>query len=72
VPAWQSPVEFWGGAKVGIKPSSPVDITAAEGKLMITPFAEPALTLEELLTQVTDENLHVEIDAGPAMGAEDW
>jgi hypothetical protein len=31
-----------------------------------------SLTLEELLTRVNDENLHVEIDAGPAMGAEDW
>lgn len=33
---------------------------------------EPALTLEQLLAQVTEENLHREVDFGPAVGNEAW
>ena len=33
-------------------------------------MTEPALTLAQLLAQVTEENLHSEVDTGPAMGNE--
>lgn len=33
---------------------------------------EPALTLEELLAQVTDENIHEEVDFGLPVGREIW
>lgn len=36
------------------------------------PVAEPELTLDSLLAQVTEENLHTEIDTGPAVGVEIW
>jgi antitoxin component of MazEF toxin-antitoxin module len=29
-------------------------------------------TLEELLAQITDENIHEEIDFGEAVGKEEW
>jgi hypothetical protein len=35
-------------------------------------FYFPALTLESLLTGVTEQNLHAEVDTGPAVGREAW
>jgi antitoxin MazE len=58
--------------EVGIKPNSVVDISLADGKLIITPVAEPKLTLGQLLAQVNKANLHSEVESGPAMGREAW
>jgi len=33
---------------------------------------EPAFALEDLLAQVTEDNLHGEIETGPAVGREVW
>ncbi|MBI5652477.1 MAG: hypothetical protein HZC40_18825 [Chloroflexi bacterium] len=30
------------------------------------------LTLDQFLEQITDENIHSEIDTGPAIGKEEW
>jgi antitoxin component of MazEF toxin-antitoxin module len=40
--------------------------------LVITPASEVPLRLEELLEQVTEENLHEEVVTDPAMGREAW
>jgi antitoxin MazE len=49
-----------------------VDIALVDGKLLVTPLPPPAVTLEELLQGVTPENLHREVDTGPAIGREVW
>lgn len=49
-----------------------VDLSLEDGRLIITPLAEPSYELTELLSQVTPENLHSEIDAGPSIGSEVW
>lgn len=49
-----------------------VDVTVVDGCLMVIPVREPTPDLEELLAGVTDENLHGEIDSGPAVGRETW
>jgi antitoxin component of MazEF toxin-antitoxin module len=41
------------------------------GKLVIEP-AEPAVTLESLVEQITDENRHGEIETGKRVGNEVW
>jgi antitoxin component of MazEF toxin-antitoxin module len=33
---------------------------------------QPALSLEQLLAGVTEDNLHREVDTGPAVGHEVW
>jgi hypothetical protein len=33
---------------------------------------KPAQTLAELLSQVTDDNIHAEVDMGPPVGKEVW
>ena len=58
--------------EMGIEPNSSVDIALADGKLVITPVVDPALTLAQLLAKVTDGNLHGEVDPGPAVGLEVW
>ena len=37
-----------------------------------TPRVEPELRLTDLLAQVTEENLHSEVETSPAVGREAW
>ena len=43
-----------------------------DGKLIIVPLTERRLRLQDLLAQVTEDNLHGETDTGPAIGSEAW
>ncbi|HIP71456.1 MAG TPA: AbrB/MazE/SpoVT family DNA-binding domain-containing protein [Anaerolineae bacterium] len=58
--------------EIQITANSPVELTLADGKLVIAPEPTPTYTLEGLLAGVTDENLHGEIDTGGAAGNEVW
>ncbi len=58
--------------EVGLGPDSPVEISLVDNKLVVTPLNEPVWTLESLLAQVTEDNLHGEVDTGPAIGNEAW
>ena len=58
--------------EVGLEDSSPIDLSLMDGRLVITPVVEPELSLATLLAQVTEENLHGEVDTGPAVGGEVW
>ena len=49
-----------------------VDVSLQEGTLRVTPLMHSPITLESLLQQVTPQNLHHEVDTGPAVGAEVW
>jgi len=59
-------------AEVGLEYGSLVKMSLVDGKLVITPEIEPELKLAELLEQVTEENLHGEVEIGPAVGGEVW
>ena len=56
----------------GIHPDDLVEIQSASGHLTVTLVKKPKYTLDELLAQMTNENLHNEIETGQAMGAEAW
>jgi antitoxin MazE len=58
--------------EVGLQKETSVEISLAEGKLVITPIAKPMLNLNQLLAGITKENLHHEVDTGPAVGKEVW
>jgi antitoxin MazE len=58
--------------EMGLEDNSRVKLSVVDGRLVITPVAEPVFRLEELLSLVTEENLHREVDTGPAMGDEVW
>jgi antitoxin MazE len=55
-----------------IEQGSEVELTLENGRLVVTPVAEPAFSLEGLLAEVTPENLHAEVDCGTPEGAEAW
>ncbi len=58
--------------EVGLQDNSPVELSLCDGKLVITPAAKPAISLDDLLAKVTKKNLHGEVDTGPARGGEAW
>lgn len=59
-------------AELGLKDRSPVKLSLRDGRIVITPVIVPAISLEKLLAQVTEENLHHEVNTGPSMGDEVW
>jgi len=59
-------------SEVGFQKETPVEVSLADGKLVIFPVSPPKLTLKQLLAKITKDNLHSEVDAGPAAGNEAW
>lgn len=49
-----------------------IEMMVEEGALVITPARESGWTIEALLADVTDENIHEEWEAGPPRGRESW
>lgn len=58
--------------EVGLQVDAAVELSLVEGMLIVQPIAEQPLTLDQLLRDVTDENLPGEWDTGPAVGKEAW
>ncbi|MFC1861036.1 AbrB/MazE/SpoVT family DNA-binding domain-containing protein [Chloroflexota bacterium] len=59
-------------SEAGLSRESSVEVSLVEGKLVITPLPTPQLSLEQLLAEITEENVHHEVDTGPALGNEAW
>jgi len=49
-----------------------VELAVAKGKLIIAPIKKQKYKLEELVSRITDENIHKEDIWGPAVGMEVW
>jgi antitoxin MazE len=58
--------------EVGLKEESEVDVSLKSGKLVVVPVEKPGVTLKMLLARITEENIHREVDTGPATGRESW
>ena len=58
------------------RPSKPLALAAnTMVRLTVEPIVKPrpaSLTLQELVALVTDENIHPEVNTGPAIGGEAW
>lgn len=59
-------------AEAGLQANAAVELSLAEGALVVRPVAPQPPTLAELLRGVTDDNLPGEWDTGPAAGKEAW
>ena len=59
-------------AHSNIEQGSVVDLSLDNGRMIVEPEKEQKYSLEELLAQVTRNNLHSEIDFGEAVGKEVW
>jgi antitoxin MazE len=55
-----------------IEQGSTVEVSLESGKIIVFPVAEPDFSLDDLLAEVTAENLHGEIDTGASIGKEAW
>jgi antitoxin MazE len=55
-----------------LEQDSLAELSLVDGKILVSPIRAPKVTLEQLLAQVTEENLHSEVDTGPATGNEAW
>ena len=55
-----------------LREDSPVDVSVRNGKLVVAPLVEPALSLEELVERITPKNQHHEVESGGPLGNEIW
>ncbi|HOD08452.1 MAG TPA: AbrB/MazE/SpoVT family DNA-binding domain-containing protein [Myxococcota bacterium] len=58
--------------QTGMHENGPVEITIDGDSLTIRPIVPPVIVLDELLSDITADNLHGEIDAGRPVGGEEW
>jgi antitoxin MazE len=58
--------------EVSIDTDSEVDLAARDGAIVITPLRRKRLSLRQLLSKVTDTNLHAEVEMGEPEGGEAW
>jgi antitoxin MazE len=58
--------------EIGLEQDLPVEVSLEGEKLVILPARESKVTLERLLALVTEDNVHHEVDTGPAVGDEAW
>ena len=57
--------------ELGIGEDTAVELDVVDDALVIR-VAASEFSLEQLLASITDDNLHGEVDTGPAIGAEVW
>jgi antitoxin MazE len=58
--------------QTGVGSGSEVELELDGKRLIITPTPPGSYSLAELLSGVTDENLHVALDTGEPKGREEW
>ena len=58
--------------EIGVDVDMEVDLVLEDGKLILSKPSRSSLKLDELLGQMTEENLHDEVDFGSAVGREAW
>jgi antitoxin MazE len=79
----QSKIQKWGNSlalripksfanEIGLVDDAPIEISLVDGKLIIMPLLQQVYSLDELLSRVTEENIHDEQDTGVAQGSEAW
>jgi antitoxin MazE len=49
-----------------------VEISFADGQIIVKPVSAPTWSLEELLAGINKNNIHHEVDTGFAVGNEVW
>ena len=77
----QTRVQKWGNSlgvriprslaeQIGLGAFSAVSLSAKDGELVVKPALPTRLSLDELLAEVSDSNLHSSVETGSAVGAE--
>lgn len=58
--------------EVGLADDSSIEMRLVKGGLLLEPAPVWGASLDELLDGITDDNVHAEVDWGPAQGKEIW
>ena len=58
--------------EVALETDSEVDLSTQDGTIVISPVMQKAVSLRQLLSKVTEENIHGEISTGKVEGREAW
>ena len=58
--------------ELGVEQDSDVEISVADGDLLVSPTDATPYTLEGLMAGVTQDNRQAEVTTGPAVGDEAW
>ena len=58
--------------ELGLENGAAVEMRLDQGQLIVKAAAPRRWELEDLLAQVTPENIHQEIDSGESVGREAW
>jgi len=58
--------------EAGLAPDADIEMTVADGSLVLTSVVGGDVRLADLLARVTAENLHEGTDSGAAVGCETW
>jgi antitoxin MazE len=77
----QTRVQKWGNSlgvriprslaeQIGLGAGSAVSLSAKDGELLVKTARPTRLSLDELLAEVSDSNLHSSVETGSAVGAE--
>jgi antitoxin MazE len=77
----QTRVQKWGNSlglrilrslaeQIGLGAGTAVSLSAKDGELLVKPARPTRLSLDELLAEVSDSNLHSSVETGSAVGAE--
>jgi antitoxin MazE len=79
----QTKIQKWGNSlglripksfaeEAGVGAGSEVDLAVEKGELIVRPVRRVRYALKELLSDVTPDNIHQEVDTGPPVGREVW
>ena len=79
----KSTVQKWGNslairipksfaAEIDLSQGAEIDLILFENKIQIKPIKKKKISLDDLLSQVTEENIHKEVDTGTPVGMEIW
>jgi antitoxin MazE len=58
--------------EAGLGENSTVDISMSDKNLILKPLTKARLTLDMLLSGITQDNIHSEMDWGKPEGREEW
>ncbi|KPL72972.1 hypothetical protein ADM99_04980 [Leptolinea tardivitalis] len=58
--------------KLGLSDGDEVFVNIENEQIVIKPLKNPSPSFDELVSKITPENIHKEIDFGPRIGNEFW
>jgi len=79
----KSTIQKWGNSlairipksfanEIDLSQGTEIDLILFDDKIQIEPIKKKKLSLEDLLSRVTADNIHKEIDTGVPVGKEVW